>query len=273
MERARKIALLFLIVMVVSSAIAVTNHYKGGRDQASNHYPLRSRVEVNHNMVYALFYDPLYRECPNRTLSLIIVNTLEDYGYKVDVYEGSNATLNPLLNLGKYSLIIIRAHGGFSDNSLTNYPKGEYIFTGIYYNESLLSYGTKIMDWIKAGYLALGIIPSVDTNISLNKLPKYIVVGPKFFEEKTTLRSNSIVFIFGCYTFEDGTLAHLLIKKGALVYIGWNGNVTVSYMDYILPYLVESYLSHGITGLQKAVRTVAPDPYSGSVLKIYLRNT
>ncbi|MCE4613992.1 MAG: hypothetical protein F7B60_00450 [Desulfurococcales archaeon] len=222
----------------------------------------------------ALYYDSLYREYPNDTLDALIVTTLESRGYDVDVYLGKNATLDQLVNLQQYQLVIIRAHGGYSNRTAGTYPPGEYIFTGLYYNESVMKYGENINTWIKKGYLALGVIPPPGKKPSqeeLEKLPKYLVVGPKFIEEKTVVEQGSIIIVFGCYTFEDGTLAKIMLDKGALAYVGWKGGVTPEYMDRILPGTVNAYLSHGLNGLRNFVNNTLPDPQSDGKLRILLR--
>ena len=219
----------------------------------------------------ALYYDSLYREYPNDTLDALIVTTLESHGYDVDVCLGKNATLDQLTNLQKYQLIIIRAHGAYSNSTKGAYPPGEYIFTGLYYNESILKYGENINTWIKKGYLALGVIPPPGKKPSqeeLEKLPKYLVVGPKYIEEKTIVKQDSIFIVFGCYTFEDGTLGKIMLRKGAAAYVGWKGGLTPGYMDSVLPGIVNAYLSNGITGLKNFVNNMRPDPNTGGVLEI-----
>ncbi len=224
--------------------------------------------------LHALYYDPLYREYPNYTLDAIIITTLESHGYDVDVYLGKNATLDQLTDLQKYQLVIIRAHGGYSNGTSGPYPPGEYIFTGLHYNESILEYGENINTWIKKGYLALGVIPPQGKEPSreeLEKLPKYLVIGPKYIEKETTVKQNSVFIVFGCYTFEDGTLARILLEKGAIVYVGWKGGVTPEYMDGILPGIINTYLSKGINGLKSFVNNSPPDPHTNGRLQILLK--
>jgi len=264
-----------LIILIVSVGITVYYHRQNSLPplniNTSRIINTGNSQITSQSHPRALYYDSLYREYPNDTLDALIVTTLESHGYDVDVYLGRNATLDQLTDLQKYQLIIIRAHGAYSNSTKGAYPPGEYIFTGLYYNESILKYGENINTWIKKGYLALGVIPPPGKKPSqeeLEKLPKYLVVGPKYIEEKTIVKQDSIFIVFGCYTFEDGTLAKIIIQKGALAYVGWKGGLTPGYMDSVLPGIVNAYLSNGITGLKNFVNNMRPDPNTGGVLEI-----
>ncbi len=221
----------------------------------------------------ALIYDPLYREYPNDTLVETLRGMLESHGYQVDVYLGRNATLEVFLEMGFYDIVIIRAHGGYANRSVGPYPPGGYIYTGLHVNEAVELYGPSIYYWIRRGVLAEGVIPPPGaTTEDIPKLPRYVVVSPKFLEEKLTVRPGSIFLFFGCYGMSTEELPDIVLSKGASAFIAWNGGVSVNYMDKVLPQIIESYLEGGLSALLDRVNQTPPDPLTGAKLEVTLRS-
>ncbi len=221
----------------------------------------------------ALIYDPLYREYPNDTLVETLRGMLESHGYQVDVYLGRNATLEVFLEMGFYDIVIIRAHGGYANRSVGPYPPGGYIYTGLHVNEAVELYGPSIYYWIRRGVLAEGVIPPPGATVEdISRLPRYVVVSPKFLKEKLTVRPGSIFVFFGCYGMSTEELPDIVLSKGASAFIAWNGGVSVNYMDKVLPQIIESYLEGGLNALLDAVNQTPPDPLTGAKLEVTLRS-
>ena len=219
----------------------------------------------------ALIYDPLYREYPNDTLVEALRGMLESHGYQVDVYLGRNATLDVFLEMGFYDIVIIRAHGGYANRSVGPYPPGGYIYTGLHVDEAVKLYGPSIYSWIRKGILAEGVIPPPGATMEdISKLPRYVVVSPKFLESKLTVRPGSIFLFFGCYGMNTERLADIILSKGARAFVAWDGGVSVNYMDRVLPQVIRSYLEGGLHSLLDAVNGTSPDPATGARLEVIL---
>lgn len=243
--------------------------YIGGEPElsATRTPPMVTRVPK------AMIYDPLYREYPNDTLIETLRDILESHGYQVDVYLGRNATLEVFLEMGFYDIVIIRAHGGYANRSVGPYPPGGYIYTGLHVNEAVELYGPSIYYWIRRGVLAEGVIPPPGaTAEDISKLPRYVVVSPKFLEEKLTVRPGSIFVFFGCYGMSTEELPNIVLSKGASAFIAWDRGVSVNYMDKVLPEIIKSYLEGGLNALLDAINQTPLDPLTGARLEVTLRS-
>ena len=266
-----------LLLLLSGSVLHQSEHNPHPGNKSPGHYnPIgdtSSTISTNSYTKQVLIYDPLYRDHPNKTLYAIIIPLLRSSGYEVTVYAGRNATLEPLVYMNDYSLVIIRAHGGYNNKPSGIYGRGEYIFTGLLYNEALSYYGDSIQRLIKNGELAIGVVPpdnSTVTEYELNRLPKQLVVSPLFIEHKTMLKKGAVIVVFSCYSMSDHTLARVLVDKGASGVIGWRGGVTDRYMDAVLPMVVEEYINNGLQGVERFIgENTLKDPITGGELQVY----
>ena len=271
---ANRFKALVALSIVAVLAVALSTLYLGqekGSVEAPPVPPETSAPQEAEAPKRALVYDSLYREYPNDELLESITRILESAGYEVDVYLGRNDTLDPLYKLGEYDIVLFRAHGAFNSEEKGQFPRGAYIYTGLHLAEANRIYGGYPIKWIDEGLMAKGIIPPPGVRLSdvdLSKLPRYLTLSPKFFEERVgRLKEGSIVLFFGCYGMDDYSLAGVFLSKGALAYIAWRGNVTWVYMDSVLPQVLEMVLQGELTAIEGSVK---PDPYTGSVLKVAL---
>lgn len=226
----------------------------------------------------AMVYDSLYREYPNDPLLRNITETLRSAGYRVDVYVGVNATLDPLVVLNRYGLVIIRAHGAYNGDPGSGRPLGAYIYTGLHYGEAEALYGDYLDGALKDGDLALGVIPPPGQTITeelLEKLPKYVTVSPQFFEKQLGRLPGTVIVFAGCYGLDDDRLAEVFISKGASAFISWKGNITWTHMDRALRVLAAA-LARGedpSAALNLAMSVVGPDPVTHSMLGLVAAGT
>lgn len=226
-----------------------------------------------------LIYDSLAREYPNTTVINVLRNTFKEYGYEIDIYIGKNATLDPLFNIDKYSIIILRAHGAYNSDPLINKPLGSYIYTGVYIDEAIKIYGKDYVDkMLNSNMIVLGVIPPPGTKLTkelIERLPKYVVVSPLFFDKNIKRLPESIIVFTGCYGFDDTILAEIFVKKGAKAYISFKGNVTWPHGDAVLDTLMRIYLTtHDISKAYYSLKNMLiMDPITGAELKILLKDT
>ena len=221
----------------------------------------------------ALYYDSLAREYPNPALRDAIVSVLEEHGYNVTVLEGRMAGLEALENLGKYSLIIIRAHGAYNGDPGSGRPLGTYIYTGLRYEEAAEALGRRALDrLLRSGDVALGVVPPPGYRGDPRELPKYIAVSPQFLERHNhRFKPGAIVVFSGCYGADDERLASVFLSRGAGAFIGWRGNVSWGVSDASLEELVRLLAAgrspeSAVSSLPASLRE---DPFTGAVLVVY----
>ena len=222
----------------------------------------------------ALIYDSLYREYPNGTLIDELVSLLESNGYHVYVYQGINATLDPLVSLNKFDFIVIRAHGAYNDDP--ERPLGSYIYTGLRYEEAKALYDGYIDENLKNGLLALAVIPppGVELNETIfETLPKYVAVSPEYLEQHLgNFKNDTIVIAAGCYTSNDSILADVFLDKGAKAFIGWRGEITQNYMDRVTLEVVKLLLEgHEPSDIPILLGDLVRDPLVNGTLVVKTR--
>ncbi len=259
-------AALFLAVAVVSGL-----HFLGG--QGTPEPPPGGGANSTGTQSFSLegvprrvlVYDSLYREYPNDQLLVDLVSLFESHGYRVDVYKGVNATLDPLVALGEYGIVILRAHGAYNGDPGSGKPLGSYVYTGLYVVEAQALYSPQyIEEGMEEGYFSPAVIPR--PGVPLDELPEYLAVSPKFFRDQLGGLPGSIVFFTGCYGMDDDRLGSVFVGEGAYIYLGWVGNVTwIHSDDYLLSYM-RALLDTGdpLEALAVADQEVGPDPYTGA---------
>jgi len=215
----------------------------------------------------AAIIDQLYSSYPNEDFTTSITQDLEDYGFKLDLYQGDDITVDLFRNLlaYDYKLIIFRGHSG----AVTSNPQelesiiGTYLFT----NESF--------DRMK--YTRERLKDELAPARVSQDYPYVFAIGSKFITNsmKGNL-DNAVVIVDGCSCLYDDDLAQAFVDKGASSYLAWDATVDLDYVDEATISLIENLCSEKIT-IRKAVDlTMAqkgPDPKYGAVLKYYPQET
>ncbi len=208
----------------------------------------------------AAIIDQLYTTYPNENFTTEVKGALEAYGFQVDVYQGSEVTVDLYRNLPSYDykLIILRTHSGIMDSSeggitaatlFTNEP-----YTPLQYTFQQL--GDELM------------------SVQLNKdSPRFFGIKPNFISKsmKGNFR-NTVVIVNGCTLLYDNIMASAFTQKGASAFLAWNGSVGLDYVDKATISLVKNLLSDKRTLKEAWDVTMAEngrDPQYQSWLKYY----
>ncbi len=261
------IALLAIVVAVVLVHQPEATGPGGGPGSPTS--TVSSSKPIVHHVRTALIYDSLSTEFPNDNLIANLTETLESHGVRVTVVRGYNATLDWLVAMGRYDLVIIRAHGAYNGDPDSGKPLGPYIYTGMTDGLAYALYDGLIDEGLRKGYFAFGVIPV--PGVPLEDLTRYLTVSPLYVREQVGRMNGTIVVYSGCYGFTDDRLAEAFISRGASYFIGWDGNVTLTFSDYALEEIVSSLASHewnveaALTAINK---TISRDPATGAVLKV-----
>jgi hypothetical protein len=216
---------------------------------------LPSKVEAK-----AAIVDQLYDLQPNEAFIVQITQYLEDYGFKVDLYQGEDVTVDFYRKLPtrEYQLIIFRVHSGLlvGIDQVTNKT---WLFTSEPYSQ------TK--------YVSEQLTDQVTQAAINNYAPLVFAINAKFITESMegTFKDTAIIMM-GCSCLHFSDLAEAFVQKGASTYMAWDHSVLLGYVDEATVALVEKLCSEDLTIGEAVARTMkekGQDPTHGSVLKYY----
>ena len=203
------------------------------------------------NVSRAAILDGLYDKYPNLTWTESTVHYLSKAGYKVDVYRGTNVTINLLRNIGGYEILILRLHSAIhTDNFL-------YVFSGEQYTES------KYVDEQLAG--------AVRKAYTFNESePPYFALNSVFMgKNKPNGLNGTTLIMMGC----NGTANDYVIKRffqaGVKTYISWDGYVNLPDSDEATLKLMKAMFSEGLSpseAVEKVNKELGTDPSYNSKL-------
>ena len=185
---------------------------------------------------------------------------LEGYGFKVDLYQGDEITVDFYRRLPThgYKFIIFRAHSG-----LLGEDEEVYYKTTLFTNEpySTVKYvGEQLDDRL--------VIASVGEGN-----PMVFGIPPKFISKSMQGKfDDTVVIMMGCSGISLIDLAEAFVEKGASVYLAWHGSVELSYVDGATPYLIGQLCSGNLTieeAVDNTMNIIGPDPKHKAVLKYY----
>lgn len=207
---------------------------------------------------------------PNETFMKEATNLLKSAGFDVDYVEGEKVTVDlyrRLPSLG-YKLIILRVHCGPLVKRLPNgtiIPSGDTIlFTAETYSPN------KYVNYQLGGQLARA-------RITGRPNETYFAVPPWFFDQYAEGKfDDSIVILDSCYGFYSTSMADAFIRRGAKVFIGWDGEVQAKHTDQAVLVLLRGLLIEQLTvdqAVKKVMDEVGPDPYYRSVMLFYPSST
>jgi len=211
----------------------------------------------------AAIVDQLYASYPNEDFTAKVAQQLEDYGFKVDLYQGDDITVDLFRNLPAYNykLIIFRGHSGAVASSPQDRESiiGTYLFTNESFNRMKYT-GERLEDELAPARVSQG-------------YPYVFAIGPKFIIN--TMKGNfdnAIIIVDGCSCLYDEDLAQAFTQKGASAYLAWDATVDLDYVDEATMKLMENLCSERLP-VNKAVALtmaiVGPDPQYGAVLQYY----
>lgn len=202
---------------------------------------------------------------PNHTFVDEATKILGDAGFEVDYigYEEVTVDLYRRLPSMGYRLIIFRVHCGPLIRRLSNgtvIPGDDAVlFTAETYNKS------KYWNYQMSGQLARARIVGRDE--------LYFAVPPWFFDQCAEGRfQDTVIILDSCYGFYSSSMAETFVRRGAEVFIGWDGEVQAGHTDSAVITLLRALLIKGLTveqSVDKVMKDVGPDPYYQSVMFYY----
>ena len=208
----------------------------------------------------AVIVDQLSSVQENDEFITEVTEELEDYGFEVDVCQGSNVTVDFYRQLAAhdYKLIIFRAHSGLlAENEVTQ--DRTVLFTNEAYSQ-LSHYDDQLHDRLVMARVGEG-------------YPMVFGIPPKFIEQSMKGElDNAVVIMMGCSGLFERDLAQAFVGQGASAYLAWNGTVELNYVDEATPYLVEQLCSGNMTvkeAVDSTIEVIGPDPEHKAGLEYY----
>ena len=202
----------------------------------------------------------------NGAYSSQLTRFLENYGFKVDLYQGDDITVDfyrKLPTLG-YKLIIFRSHSSMQTGTLHSSSGDRPVVRTYLFTNEPNSLTSQIGDQL-SNRLAKARIDET--------FPWVFGISPDFVTHSMQGSfDHTVVIIMGCYASYVNDLAQSFIEKGASAYMGWDACVGLDYVDTATITLVENLLSNKVS-LDAAVKATmqekGADPNWGARLKYY----
>jgi len=215
---------------------------------------------------------------PNPTFVNACETILDEAGLTWKYYKGEDITVDFYRNLPSYGsgLIILRVHSAImkEENGTIIFPPLIGLFTSeVYSLEAAQKYYSDI--YFDGEYhndsLVMAYFPGEDIY--------YFAIGPKFIENRMNGEfKDTVIIMMGCeglgyinpstgaqVAYTD--MAKAFIKRGAKVYIGWDGPVGADHTDQATLDLLQDLILE--KPIKEAVGEVDADPNYESVLKFY----
>lgn len=212
----------------------------------------------------AAIIDQVYVLQPNQAFIAEVTELLEAHGFRVDVYQGKEVTVDFYRELARYGyrLIIFRVHAGIlevGEGPEKEITEGTWLFTDEAY--SMAKYPSEqLTDQLGAARID-------------ETQPWVFAVGAGFITR--SIRGefpDTAIIMMGCSTLYHTDLAQAFIQKGASAYLGWHATVDLSYVDEATLSLIRMLVAQRLTVDQAVRETMAemgPDPTWRAALKYY----
>jgi hypothetical protein len=203
------------------------------------------------NVLRAAILDGLYDTEPNSTLTGSIVQCLSNAGYMVDVFRGTNVTIDLLRNVGGYKILILRLHSTIHTDGFLYFFSGEKYAESKYVNEQLAGAVRKAYTFNESE-------------------PPYFALKAVFLgNNKPDNLNGTTIILTGCNGTGTPYVIQRFFERGAKAYVSWDGYVDLSHSDEATLRLVRALYSEGLSpkeAVEEVNREVGPDPFYQSEL-------
>jgi len=212
----------------------------------------------------AAIIDQLSLRQPNPEFVTQATTLLESLGLKVDLWQGSDITVDfyrKLPSMG-YRFILLRVHSGtlleLGDNSSVVEMPYTYLFTAEKYTTTR--------------YVTDQLSDKVSYAIMEEDTPEVFAVNSQFIRSAKGTFNNTFILSMGCESYRHDDLQQAFIAKGASTYIGWSDIVTLEHVDKVTLALLQDFCTGNMTiqqGVENVTAGYGVDPYFGSFLKFF----
>jgi len=251
-EQMRKIYLVvtFLVLVLIVAAVSyvlVTNPLTPSSSENNGDLP-------STNVLNAALIDALYSTLPDDEFTDSLKETLETAGFEVDVFQGTEVTVDFLKNVPSgYDLIVLRMHSALHYDDL-------YLFTGEPYSVNKYT-DEQYFRLVKEAYAT----DNSDAVFAVNWGFVKRCMAEKF--------NDTLIVMMGCDGTSDSTLIDEFLNQDAVGYISWDGPVSIGHSDSATLQLVKCLYLDELSvrdAIQNTNLQMGADPEWGSYLEYYI---
>lgn len=227
--------------------------------------PTDQTASTNSGEPKVAIIDQLYAlDQPNQEFIGQVTDNLESYGFKVDLYQGDEVTVDLYRRLPEhgYKLIIFRVHSGLLKVKEVQSGGPTLVITSLFTSER---YST-------TKYVSEQLNDEIAPAVTREGCPSYFAVLPKFVSSMKGEFDNTAIIVAGCSGLYFNDLAQAFIDKGAAAYLAWDDIVGLNYVDNTTIALIKKLCPEELTIGEAVANTMeekGPDPDWGAVLKYY----
>jgi len=251
-ERKRRIYTIITFLIVISLVILASYYivtYLVGSNSSTN----GNGGNSGDNSLKAALFDALYVTFPNSEFTTSLTETLQEAGFEVDVFQGTEVTVDFLKTVPSgYKLVILRMHSALHSDQL-------YLFTAEPYSIGKYTQEQQFQ-LVKEAYATAESKPVFAVNWGF---VKRCMTG-KF--------NGTLVIAMGCDGTRDPVIIEEFMNQGAVGYISWNGSVLISHSDTATLRLTEALYLENLS-VAEAIETTniqaGADPEHGTILEYY----
>jgi hypothetical protein len=193
--------------------------------------------------------DQLASEYPDPSFIESVRSETVNNGLRFDYVGANGATVDYFANLPRYSysLVILRIHG-----SIVGAPvlaTSEKYKQDAYIREQI---------WDRIGA------------VNINGTLYFALEAPFITDEMCGRFPGTMILFMGCDG-QDPVFGNAFVQRGARVLVGWEKAVTAAHTDMAFKKLVSQLLNGNtvMSSVQNVMKTVGPDPQTGSRLSYY----
>ncbi|RLE49006.1 MAG: hypothetical protein DRJ33_08590 [Candidatus Methanomethylicota archaeon] len=207
----------------------------------------------------AVIVDTLCITDPNQTAIDTIKVYLENSGYDVDVYVGSEVTVEFFRNLPSmgYKLVILRCHSFEYDGKVI-------IITGEVFDKR-----KHVMEVLSESLYQVSPLNAPEEDM------RFFGITAKFIRNAKGYFPDSIIILSGCEGAASVDMAQAFIDyKMAYAFVGWGGPVTAEHTDNAITRLVYHLCIEGmpiLKAFRETVNEVGIDPHYKTELRCIYR--
>jgi hypothetical protein len=251
-QRMRRIstAITLLVVIVV---VILVSYYLATSSVGSSSPSNGNEEKPENTSMKAALIDALYTTLPNDEFTESLTETLQEAGFEVDVFQGTEVTVDFLKAVPDgYKVVFLRMHSALHDDQL-------YVFTAEPYSVGKYTQEQQFQI-VKEAY-------------TTEDAQHVFAVNWGFIKRCMTEKFNdTLVVAMGCDGTLDPTIIEEFMNQGAAGYISWTGPVLMSHSDIATAHLAETLYSENLSAEEAVEATntwVGSDPMHGTILEYF----
>ena len=250
-KKKMQVVSIVLTFIVIFCLVILASYYLISYFSSSSPEIDQNNNNLEGNSLNAALIDALYSTLPNEKFTKSLNETLHTAGFKVDIFQGEEVTVNFLKKLPSgYKLIILRMHSALA-------PNGQlYLFTAEPYSPGKYTQ-EQYFQIVKEAYANEDSQPVFAVNWGFIKR----CMKGKF--------KGALVILMGCDGMQDPLIIKEILNQGAIGYIAWTGPVSLSHSDKAILHLIRALYIEKIPlpqAVEKINSEIGEDPNWGTIL-------